>query len=46
MSGDVLAKGGKKAIFGPAQVTAKKWREIWADEEEPVKKPKETKRGE
>ncbi len=28
--GDVLAKGGRSAIFGPPKVSEKRWNEIWA----------------
>ena len=32
MSGDVLARGGKSATFGPAKaVSQKKWDEIWKE---------------
>lgn len=36
MVGDILARGGKSAIFPPAKVTAEKWAAIW-DEPKPEK---------
>lgn len=33
MSGDVLARGGRSATFGPTKnISQSKWDEIWADE--------------
>ena len=32
--GDALARGAKKVAFGPPKVSAKRWAEIWADEDE------------
>jgi hypothetical protein len=43
--GDVLAKGGKSATFGPPKVSQERWNAIWAEEpKEP--KPKSKKQSE
>ena len=37
MAKDVLARGGRSALFGPPKVSAEQWAKIWEDSK---KKPK------
>lgn len=37
MAGDILARGGRSATFGPPKVSQKRWEEIWTeDDPEPI----------
>ncbi len=42
-SGDRLARGGSKASWGPLDVSAKKWADIFGEPEKPKKKKRKGK---